>query len=149
MQLAIITKDLQFSQIAMMLTLRLNNIKNDDADIVVMYEEKSFFLTKLNFPIMPVNYLNHFNTGIVVATSMEQAEYITHIPTKAKKYYYVQDLDWLRPWGRDYYTTKRIYDNIDLICCSTDQQKEIKRFCGKEAVVVKDFNIEELIGAIS
>lgn len=144
MKIGFVTLDTQYGQIASLLTHELNSKKFDDDDIMVFSEEKSFIVQPVQFPVFSVYYTRHLLDGCLVATSLSQAEYIKDIPTLTKKVYYVQDLDWLNH-SLNFEYVHDIYSNIILFTRSEEHRKEVKRFCGKDSTVVKNFDLTHMI----
>lgn len=119
---------------------------NQGKDAVLFVENLSRPHNKIHFSYFPSHYIWNFQ-GTLISTSIQQAEYVNRIARSGKHYYYVWDLDWLRPWGKQFHTVFPILKNTELICRSIEHKKELEKYTQKTIdFIMPSFDLEKIVG---
>jgi hypothetical protein len=84
--------------------------------------------------------------GRIISTSLESTRFAVNLPV-SKVYYYVWDLEWLRPFKNDYITNLNIIhnDRVELIARSESHKKAIELYSNKKvSQIIENFSYEQL-----
>ena len=150
-KLGVMLGDLGASQLAYNVVKSLNDeCKKNEGDFVAFVENISNFVVQPAFAVMGVNEIWSFD-GVLIATSVSTSAQMINSVNASQKYFYVWDLEWMRPHGHDFqYNVKAFNDpSIQLIARSVDHALAIKNYCNRDvAGIVTDFNINELYEVI-
>ena len=151
-QIGILLEDLSASQLTFYAIKNINDyLEKSDIDFVAFFQNSTTSMITPRFSTMSVSEMWSFN-GIVIATSVATALSMQKTCTPVEKYFYVWDLDWHRPNGRDFEYTIQAYNNskLNLIARSSSHAKAIKNYCNRDVCgIVDNFNIDQLIGVIN
>lgn len=84
--------------------------------------------------------------GTVIATSLQTADLLTKLYRPTKKYFYMWSLEWIGAYVPcDWLAGIYQNDEIKLITRSAEHAQIVERVWGKKALIIEDFNHEELI----
>ena len=121
-QFGVITYSLDVSQQGLIITHNLNQITSKYYDIspIVFYREY--------YP--------------VIAKSLETAQRLLSSPAPIKKFFYVNNLEWLYSRNNNYDELSEIYanDNIELIARSEYHFDLLQKSWKKPVAIIEDFN---------
>lgn len=148
-KLGLALPDFGANQLAYSATINTNRFLENhyDVDIIGFYESLIKYGVSPNFACMQAVELWGYD-GAVVASSLNMAQDILHIPTLQKKYFYIWDLEWVHLPDKDYSKLKSIYCNpeLTLITRNEDYAQVIKKLWNRPVEhIVEDFNIEKLV----
>ena len=151
-KIGVVLGDLGPSQLSYYVVKNLNQKCEETAkdDFVAFVENISTHILEPDFGIMNIGEVWSFD-GVLIATSVSTALQIIGSVNSAEKYFYVWDLEWMRPSGHDFqYTVKAFNDpKIKLIARSEEHAKAIKNYSNRNVIgIVDDFNIEQLYKVI-
>jgi hypothetical protein len=78
--------------------------------------------------------------GVLLATTLSTAEKILRCPSAKKRFFYVWDLEWLRPSRKEYRAFQAIYGDprMELIARCPDHAAAIEAAWNRRPVVVAD-----------
>tara|TARA_R100000808_G_scaffold63_1_gene514 strand:- start:10330 stop:10791 length:462 start_codon:yes stop_codon:yes gene_type:complete len=147
MKTGILVGDLGPSQLSYYIIKNCNKTleNNNKDDFIVFVENLSKFAMKPNFGLMSIDEVWSFYDGLLVATSISTSLQVKKATNNSKKCFYVWDLEWTRPHGRDFLYNIEAFKDIDLIARSKEHAKAIKNYCNRDVVgIVEDFNLEQL-----
>lgn len=103
-----------------------------------------------NFPIFGTKELRGFS-GSIIATSAKTAVELAKA-VRCRKYWYLYDLEWLRPWGRDVQAdAERIMEDpgvIKFTRCNAYRNLLIERGYLVDTTIVQNFEIENILQII-
>lgn len=110
--------------------------------------EPYLFYKNLPSPVIPpaCSMMNWFDIwgfdGLTIATDIDGADSLIKAVGPTKKVFYVWDLEWLRPWGRNFLYNVGVYRNIDLVCRSDEHANTLSKYCNRTDIdVIEDFNL--------
>lgn len=95
-------------------------------------------------------FMSSYN-GCLVSTTLEEAQTILKICSKADRYLYLWDFEWLeKPVHFDKAMDVLRDDKLKLIARSHEHAKHIRDFCNKEVVAIVDnWNIDQLLEIVN
>jgi hypothetical protein len=98
----------------------------------------------INFSVMNVSEAYDFD-GFLVATSLHTAAKLAKTPGTKKKFFYVWDLEWLRPYGRNFEGVSALYKHpqIELIARSQPHKDLIELSWKPTIGIVEDGRVEQ------
>ena len=139
--------DTSNSQLSFNLIKNANEfLENNSDDIVVFFENSTSSVLNPNFSIMSINEIWNFN-GSLIATIVSTSISMRKCFAPQKKFFYVWDLEWTRPHGKDFEYIVQAYTDPEttLIARSKEHAAAIENYCNRKVKhVVEDFNMEEL-----
>jgi hypothetical protein len=115
-------------------------------DPVLFIKNMSIPCVRPRFGTLFIHEMWHFD-GVLVATDLESAEQLTKVVSKAKKIFYVWDLEWIRN-KKDFVYNVDIYRNpeLKLVARSLNHANEITRYSGRNIDSINtNFNIQKLL----
>lgn len=146
--LGFVVEDLAAGQIPYTLIHNSNEFLDRDTDINI-----SLFYMENSFPCLWPRFAR-FNLkdtmgfcGSLIATSVQTAHAIQQA-TRADRYFYIQDLEWKRPWFNE---TKQMWNSVMgdeqviKIARSNDHYKEFCKSGYRVRGYVEDFNLEKIL----
>ena len=115
-------------------------------DFIILYDVISNFCIKPECCVLNSSELWGMK-GTVIATNCDLAEKLKAAIGPRQKIHYVWDLEWLRPYNRDYSFYKRIYQSgMPIICRSHDHAKMLRNtFNVEAAAVIENVNLDKII----
>lgn len=140
MQIGIIA-DLDTSQLSYLIAMQ-----------VTTYDSVALFIKNYTPPIsrIPTAIFNiaeivHFK-GILIATDLDSARYLTKLCTSARKIYYPWHIEWKRH-GVDYLDTVRILTDptIEIVARSPDHANYIALWNRQVDAIIEDLNLGDFI----
>ena len=120
-------------------------------DYFVCFREEQPPCMPIRLACMNISELYGFN-GIVISTDLESSSMMLSAINNTLKFFYVWDLEWLRPNKSNFLSNMNIYrnPNLELIAQSEDHAKAIENYCNrKPKLVVQNLNLTEIINAIN
>lgn len=144
-----LVNDLHASQLSYYLTRNVNEyIKSDPSlDFVVFFENLSKPVLVPNFALMQVAEA-WGQPGVSIATSLTTASRLIHFPAPSKKFFYVWDLEWLRPTNKvyDLYAGIYLHPELKLLARSEEHASLIKNSFNREVeAIVSDFDMNKIL----
>lgn len=139
--------DLSASQNAFYMIKEFNKcIENTDISVGVFCNRHSVPVTQPLFSCRLANFLVSYN-GIVIATTLEEAETILKLPNKSKRYLYLWDLDWLEnPVFFSAAMNILRNDKLEILARSESHAKVIEHFCNRKVKgIVDNWNINQVL----
>lgn len=139
--LIIITKDLLCSQLNYEIFQQLINYK-DNAALVTRNLTQNFFPIK--FPI--INYSKIFSgyldeKSLLVATDLDSALTLSKVRNKAKKIFYVWELEYLK--NKNYQYSQSIYNKFPVYTRSESYKQALDNYANINSEVF-DLNLEKI-----
>ena len=151
-QIGFLVGDVSASQLSFNLIKNINEYSEDSRDdFVVFFENSTSSILNPNFSLMSLNEIWSFS-GYLFATNIATALSMQKCFAPKKKFFYVWDLEWTRPHGRDFEYSVQVFldPNTTLIARSEDHAKAIENYCNRKVKnIVNDFNIEKLVRIIN
>lgn len=123
--------------------------KNPNLEFLGFYDEPALPAADYNFSLIPMSYSYRFD-GNMIVTSLDLARKSLNMCYLKQRYFYIWDLDWIRPWKRDWKESCRIYNDPRFIriARSEDHAKVIESVCGCHVdKIVERCNLEKIIYA--
>lgn len=121
--------------------------ENYETDIIGFYENLTKPCLVPNFATMQAVEMWGYD-GPVIATSLNLAQDMVHIPTLKDRYFYIWDLEWIHLEDKEYSKLKTVYCNpeLKLVTRSQDYAKIIENVWNRKVEhIVEDFDIKELV----
>lgn len=103
-----------------------------DLDVVVFFQNVTKTWTTPTFAAMNISEAYGF-TGVAIATDLDTAGKLARFPGPSKRFFYVWDLEWLRPSGRFYEDYASVYCKLPLIARS-DSHARLIEYCWNRPV---------------
>lgn len=142
--------DLSISQKSFYLIKEFNRcIDNTDVSTGVFHIRGSVPPVEPLFGCKSVGFLNSYH-GVLIATTLEEAEIALNTSNNSKKFLYLWDLDWLRKPVM-FMPAMHILrdDRLKIIARSTSHAKVIENFCNKPVCgIVDNWKLENLTSII-
>lgn len=149
--LAAHVQDLSPSQKSFYLIKNFNScIDNTDLSPAVFHNRNCIPPKHPFFACMMSAFMSSYN-GCLVSTTLEEAQTILKICSKADRYLYLWDFEWLeKPVHFDKAMDVLRDDKLKLIARSHEHAKHIRDFCNKEVVAIVDnWNIDQLLEIVN
>ncbi len=150
MKLGIAIGNLGPSQLNYFLVRHANTLlsQRPEMDITAFFESQVSHPLPANFASMPI-YEAWGYEGAVVATTFTTAQKLLDCPSPRGRFFYVWDLEWVRPFNRRTYREwAAVYRNesLTLLARSAEHQKVISECWNRPvAGLVDDMNLEQLM----
>lgn len=143
MNIGILGKSLDYSQHSNELILNANQLV-DKHHVVYFYEHQGGYPIEPIFGMMPMVYAYQFD-GVLISNDIESTLWMNALIGKAKKLFYVYDLEWLyKPLPfRDFVSAYEM-KNVDLIARSESHAELIGRVWKKPKYIVENYNYEQI-----
>ena len=153
MKLGTLIEDTSANQLSYYVIRNLNlaTSDNEDEDFVVFFENATPNVIQPAFAVMNSSEIWNFD-GVLVSTSVSNTLLSVSAIAPKKRYFYVWDLEWTRPRGKDYEYNISAYSDKDvsLIARSDDHAKAIKNYCNRDVCgIVSNFNLNQLMDVIN
>jgi hypothetical protein len=147
-KIAFSTYSLGPNQLAFQAIKNINKYLETDylCDIIFFHEASTKKCVDANFCCLPSAEIWGYD-GDVIACNISSAADLISVPTVKNKFFYVWDLEWINMEEKSYEKLKDIYCNKDLklITRCSEYAYIINEIWKREAKVIEDFNIEELV----
>ncbi len=151
-KIGVMLGDLGASQLSYNIVTNLNEeCAKSKSDFVAFIENITNHIIPPNFAVMGINEIWSFD-GTLIATSASTALHLSKSANPANKFFYVWDLEWMRPHGKDFQYMVTAFNNpqVKLIARSSEHALAIKNYCNRDVSgVVEDFNIQQLYEVIN
>jgi hypothetical protein len=151
-KIGVMLSDLGASQLSFNVVTKLNEeCEKSNNDFVAFVENITSHIISPNFAIMGINEIWSFD-GALIATSASTALHLSKATNPANKFFYVWDLEWMRPHGKDFQYMVKAYNNpsVNLIARSSEHSLAIRNYSNRDVCgVVEDFNIKQLYEVIN
>lgn len=146
--LNILTSDLGPSQMNYFLIRNVNHFHGNhlDKNIQVFTENLSRFCLKPHFGVMNVSEA-WGQGGPFISTNISTTSKLVTYPLTSKKFFYIWDLEWLRPQYRiyDMYSPFYLDKGIELISRSKEHKDLIENAFNREVKhIVENFDLDKL-----
>lgn len=147
MKIGTIVKQTSCSQSNFFMNETLNRFLNTHVSPVCFYLNLSSLSGLNQYALMNVSYAAGFFDGVLIATCLDSAKVLKNINTNAKKYLYLQDLEWLRS-PVDFMENHKLLNSFDLISRSKSHALVIENYANKSSLIIEDWNYEQIKGLI-
>lgn len=148
MKIASIVDDLVLSQSSFYMIKNFNILGQDlNNQPFCFFHNLSSVPVPPLFSIMNAYYASYFYGGVLLATNLKTLKTVVNLSSNAKKYFYVNDLEWLRE-EKDFMDNVSMMNNpkIKLIARSESHAKAIKNYCNVSPVaIIENWNYKELL----
>lgn len=144
--IAAVVRELSVSQNSFYLIKEFNTcLDNTDLSMSVFFERPAITPVDAMFACRSIVYLSGYN-GIVIATSIQDADKILKASNSSSRYLYLWDLTWLEQPVYFEKTMKVLRDpRLKIIARSESHAEAIESFCNKKPIgIVSDWNRSEL-----
>jgi len=146
--LNILVSELGPSQMNYFLIRNVNHFhaNNPNSNIQVFTENLSRFCLQPHFGVMNVSEA-WGQSGPFIATNISTASKLTTYPLSKKKFFYIWDLEWLRPQYRvyDMYSPFYLDPTLELICRSEEHKKLTENAFNRDVKhIIENFDIDKL-----
>ena len=124
---------------------------NNDNDFVVFFENASPSVIQPAFAFMNSSEIWNFD-GVLISTTAANTLLSINAIAPKKKFFYVWDLEWARPSGKEFNSMIKAYSNkeVGLIARSDDHAKAIKNYCNRDVCgIVPNFNMDQLMEIVT
>lgn len=139
--------DLSASQNSFYMIKEFNKcIDNTDLSVGVFCNRHCVPVIQPLFACRLANFLVSYN-GIVIATTLEEAEIILKLPNKSSRYLYLWDLDWLE--NPVFFSSAMNIlrdDKLQILARSESHAKVIDNFANREVKgIIDNWNIDQVL----
>lgn len=145
--IGIILQHLLPSQLNFLTIKYLNGLSSKHGiDCSIFYEQCTPIFASLKFGIYNISEIAHAK-GLIIATNLNQASYLTDLTNNTTKIFYVWDLEFLRH-SKNFLDNVKIYRNksIRLITRNNDYAKILENYCNRPVdAVIDQFNLVDII----
>ena len=153
MKIGLILENTSSSQLAFFAISNMNKFASDnyEDDLVLFFENAVPHVIQPSFACMNSSEIWNFD-GVLVSTSVSNTLLSVSAIAPKKRYFYVWDLEWTRPRGKNYEYNISAYSDKDvsLIARSDDHAKAIKNYCNRDVCgIVSNFNLNQLMDVIN
>lgn len=128
-KLGFIVPHLGASQLSYSLLRNINQAVANDVsiDYNIFYEDMQKPCINPGFCVLQIHEAYEYKYPLI-ATSFNTANKLIRFPGTTKKFFYVWDLEWLRPKSIDYNQLAEVYQNseLQLICRSNSHKKAVE-----------------------
>ena len=148
-QLGIIISSLDNNQLAFFSILNANLLIQKEIDCVLFFENTSRPVIKPNVSIMNSSEVWDF-CGDVIATTLRSAACLPKLIRARRRIFYLWDLEFLRPYGRNYIPNMELLRNpkIELAARSESHKRAIENYCNKQvSYVIDDCDFSKIMEA--
>lgn len=145
--IGIILPHLGPSQISFMVINHINSVLSHtcDFDFTLFFSQQAHPCVKPNCATMNITEIWGFS-GLLIASSLEDAASSLKVVGDIKRLYYIQDLEWLTKQNYEYNLSIMQDPKLTLICRSKEHSEAIQRYCGrKPTLILPNFNIRNII----
>lgn len=107
----------------------------------------AYIFTKFNeecsirMPVMQLGEGYAFS-GVMVATSIDTAEFILKTPYTRNKHYYVTDFEWMNGKPFHYGRFSNVFHNLNIIAANPTLQEQMKKCWNIDCGLIEDFNYD-------
>lgn len=145
MNIAIITKSIEMSQLAFLIDIQ-RKIHNISVYTVLPVENTYSY----GMSIFSINDLSYFTGDYVIATDHISCNYALNSIINKPVLFYCFDLDWIRVKDFNHDDFSRFYNNslVKLFCRTKHHSDIINKTWNTKCFQVEDFNINQMIGAL-
>lgn len=147
-KLGVALGDLGQSQLAYHLIRHANELAStSEVDVIAFYESLAPSCLPVNFACMPMAECWGYD-GVVVATSVSTAEKVLRCPSPKKSFFYVWDLEWMRPkYPTPFEYWRGIYGSPDLtlVARGRDHQSLLEKVWNREVLLNEDFDLRKFL----
>jgi hypothetical protein len=151
-KLGIMVKDLGPSQLNYNIISQANAIvgSRSDTDVIVFYDVIQRPCMTVNFAVMQMVEAYSFD-GPVVATTFKGAAKLLSFPGPSKKAFFVNDLEWTRPWAvgatPSFRELRSVYAAPALLLISRgpDHKKLIEDAWDVPVHAIDDFDLKQIL----
>jgi len=147
LNISALINDLSASQNSFYMIKEFNKcIENTDLSVSVFCNRHCVPVVQPLFSCRLANFLVSYN-GIVIATTLEEAEIILKLPNKSSRYLYLWDLDWLENPVFFSSAMNILRDNkLEILARSISHSNVIENFCNRKVKgIVDNWNINQLL----
>ena len=142
-----IVKDLSISQKSFYLIKEFNKcLDNTDLSMSLFFERPGISPIPANFACKSLISLSGYN-GIVISTTIEDADKSLKMSNASSKYLYLWDIQWLEQPMHFSTAMKVLRDpRLKIIARSKSHAEAIENFCNKKPIgIVSDWDREQLL----
>ena len=150
-QLGFMIEESSSSQLSFNLIRNINEyVTENQDDFVVFFENSTANVINPEFSFMSLSEIWNFK-GHLFATTISTAMSLKKCFATEQKYFYVWDLEWMRPAMGQNIEFERVVqafsdESIDLVARSKDHAKAIENYSNRKVKhIVENFNIEKLM----
>ena len=155
MKIGLILENTSSSQLSFFAITKSNQIikryDNRENDFVLFFEDAVPHVVQPSFACMNSSEICNFD-GVLISTSVSNTLLSISAIAPKKRYFYVWDLEWTRPHGKNFEYNMDAYSNtgVSLIARSEDHAKAIKNYCNRDVCgIVSNFNFNQLMDVIN
>lgn len=141
--IAILVDNLKISQKNYYMVKSMNTIRKDN-NIVAFYHNLSTQVVRPHFSTMNISRAQYWTDGVIISTSFKTLESMKSIVTRAKKYHYMWDLEWLYE-SYNYMENMNLLEDVDIICRSEEHYGMILKYCNKKSLIIPKWNREKIL----
>lgn len=137
--IGILVDNLAVGQLPYLLSVQANQ----RGDVYLYYREQYPLIQRINCPVLPMKDAAH-NTGILIATDLDSANFLRKLPTSARKIYYPWSIEWLYHGNDFVYSSTILNSPLEIIARSKDyaRQLQINGHCN---AIIEDCNLEAFV----
>ena len=144
----VILDDLTMSQKTFLAITQINKRVQEDLsfDAVIFTKNMAIPCIRPKCANVFIQEIAHYD-GMLIATDLDSAMIMIKSVNRAKKAFYVWDLEWIRR-SKDFLENMNVYRSpeIKLVARSETHAKEIEKYSGRKVeAVVDDFNLDKLL----
>ena len=144
-QLGIILPNLGNNQLAFFTMLNVPTLMKAGVDTVLFFEDNERPIMKPPCAIMNASELWDF-PGDVIATTLNNATYLSNLVKAKRRILYLWDLEWLRHNKNFIRNMEILRSNIELAARSESHKKAIEKYCNKEVkYIIEDCDFSGLM----
>ena len=140
--LIIITKNLSCSQINYEIFRQLNNLV-DKIPCCLVYKNISNCFYPAKFPILNYSkiFSGYLDNSLIIATDLDSATTLLNIKNKAKKIFYVWELEFLK--NKNYHYNFNIYNSLEIYTRSESYKNALDNYANINTKI-ENLDLEKL-----
>ena len=132
-KIAALVERMSLNQNIYYLTKSFNELaRSHEYSPCIYYHNLSAVGLTTHFSISNIYYANLFNDGVMIATCLETLKTLNNINSKCRKYYYCQDLEWLRTVYEYESIVSLFKSDVKIIARSLSHARNIENYSNKK-----------------
>lgn len=114
--------------------IKFLNEKNKTDNVGCFIRNLSNPFMNCNFPVLnSTKMFSGYHNGTIIATCLDTAEMLSNCNNKARKIFYVYELEFLR--NKNFLKNVNIYRSLELYTRSKSYKSALENYCNKEVKI--------------
>lgn len=121
------------------------NQNSRSVPITLFYQNLALPCLDTNIPVMCVNEIWPFK-GKLIATSIETAIAVNNVVSEVDRYFYVNDLEWIRGKSDFIHNMQAFHSNIQIFARSKEHAQIIENYSNRKVIkILPYFDVKEIV----